>query len=395
MRGLLARSVAWAAVLVGTGTTCGMEPTAVEWTSSVGRVSAGTYYTCAVRPGGAAYCWGYGYEGQLGSGSTANSSVPVAVSGGLTFSSVTTAVASRGGDTSCGVTTSGAAYCWGLILDYTASRPMAVSGGLNFNAVSVGYDHVCGVTTSGAAYCWGGSPYMQHSLLGDSSITSSSTPVAVSGGLTFVSASAANDHTCGLTTNGAAYCWGGNDYGQLGNGSTTASSTPVAVSGGLTFRVVSAGQSHTCGVTAAGAAYCWGGNDYGQLGIGSTTGPEQCRVPQPVAAPCSTTPVAVSGRLTFAGVSAGDEHNCGVTSHGAAYCWGLGVLGELGNGSTATISAPVAVSGGLAFAAVSAGEAHTCGVTTDGAFYCWGDNILGDLGNSSTVSSSTPVLVRF
>ena len=77
--------------------------------------------------------------------------------------------------------------------------------------------------------------------------------------------------TCGVTTAGAAYCWGLNNYGQLGNGSLTNSSTPVAVSGGLTLATVSAEYQSACGVTPAGAAYCWGSNSVGQLGNGTTT----------------------------------------------------------------------------------------------------------------------------
>src|SRR5437773_11781124 len=69
-------------------------------------------------------------------------------------------------------------------------------------------------------------------------------------------------HTCGLTTDGAAYCWGRGASGQLGNGSTTDSPNPVAVSGGLTFSALTTGNDHTCGLTTSGAAYCWGSNSY-------------------------------------------------------------------------------------------------------------------------------------
>jgi alpha-tubulin suppressor-like RCC1 family protein len=74
--------------------------------------------------------------------------------------------------------------------------------------------------------------------------------------------------TCGVTTEGASYCWGNNDFGQLGDGTFSPRSSPVPVQGGLSFVVLSAGESHTCGVMASGAAYCWGKNTSGELGAG-------------------------------------------------------------------------------------------------------------------------------
>jgi alpha-tubulin suppressor-like RCC1 family protein len=94
--------------------------------------------------------------------------------------------------------------------------------------------------------------------------------VAVVGGLTFATVSAGGNHTCGVTTEGAAYCWGYNNEGQLGNGTSGRRTSPVAVAGGLTFATVGAGTFHTCGIATEGAAHCWGFNFYGQLGDGTS-----------------------------------------------------------------------------------------------------------------------------
>jgi len=153
----------------------------------------------------------------------------------------------------------------------------------------------------------------------------------------------------------------------------------VTVLAGLSFATVSAGVDHTCGVTTAGAAYCWGNNGYGQLGDGTTTD--------------RTSPEAVQGGLGFASVRLGAFYSCGVTTAGAAYCWGDNSTGQLGDGTTTSRTSPVAVTGGLSFAAVSAGLGHTCGVTTAGAAYCWGYNAFGQLGDGTTTDSHAPVHV--
>ena len=377
-------------------------------------MTAGGAHNCAVTAAGVAYCWGSNNFGELGDGTNTNSAVPVTVSGMLTFQSVSADLFH-----SCGVTSAGVAYCWGInnfgqLGDGTTiarTVPAVVSGGIRFQSVSAGGAQSCGLTTTGAAYCWGMnlSGRLGHGST-DTGITwqsvragladppTSLVPVAVSGGLTFQSVTAGNVHNCGVTTTGAAYCWGSNFAGQLGDGTTTDRNVPVAVVGGLTFQSVSPGVLLTCGVTTAGAAYCWGWNHWegpnpgvGQLGDGTATD--------------RADPVAVSGGQTFQSVSAGSTHSCGVTPAGSAYCWGNNGFGQLGDGTTTDRDTPVAISGGYTFQSVSAGEQHSCGVTTAGAAYCWGRNHwdpadpvgaqggFGQLGDGTNADSPVPVLV--
>jgi alpha-tubulin suppressor-like RCC1 family protein len=351
-------------------------------------VDGGYVHTCGVTTSGAAYCWGDNYSGQLGEETASPAwyrASPAPVAGrDLKFTTLSTGVWHT-----CGVTASGAAYCWGdnffgQLGDGTnvaRATPVPVAGALRFAAVSAGSFHTCGVTTSGAAYCWGDN---RNAQLGDGTTDRRATPVPIAGGLAFTTISAGHGHTCGVIPRGVAVCWGDDSSGQLGDGTATADHGlyrpyPARVVGVRGFASVSAGNVHTCGVTTRGAAYCWGYNVWGQLGDGTTAQ--------------RASPVRVTGRLRFAVVDAGSYFSCGVTTGGAAYCWGENRDGELGDGTTTSRSSPVAVAGGLRFAAVRAGWYHVCGMKTDSGAYCWGYNAHGQLGEGTTIAGLTPTLV--
>ena len=143
----------------------------------------------------------------------------------------------------------------------------------------------------------------------------------------FAMVSAGRYHTCGLTKIGRAYCWGDDYAGKLGNGILAGDSpTPVAVEtsgiGHPIFIQVTAGYLHSCGLTEAGIAYCWGDDYMAQLGNGDALGGSL--VPVPVDAS------VLSGGETFSQLTAGYFSTCGVTSTGAAYCWGWDDHGRLG-----------------------------------------------------------------
>jgi len=342
-------------------------------------VVAGVVHTCSLT-GSGAYCWGSNASGRLGAptGSTGDDSVPVFLNAGLTFT-----VISVGANQSCGVTPDNSGYCWGANdsgelgngTTQPSLTPGPVGGGIRFTSLSSGFGHTCGLATDGAAYCWGDNT---SGALGDGTTTNRLVPVLVVGSgttLAFTSVSAGGNFSCALANDQSAYCWGGNAGGQLGDGTMTSTTTPVRVSGSgttLLFSSLSVGTDHACALTTTYDAYCWGYNESGQLGSGSST------VPVP-------TPILVTGGLSFASVSAGAGYSCGVTTGNVAYCWGFNPDGRLGIGTTGNRFAPVAVSGGLDFVSLSAGF-HACGVTAGGMAYCWGPNDYGQVGDGTRVN---------
>jgi alpha-tubulin suppressor-like RCC1 family protein len=240
--------------------------------------------------------------------------------------------------------------------------PVPVSGGHTFAALSGGGEMFCGLMSSTAVWCWGGQ------VGGETAFFRDSLPTLLGGSVSIVNITSGPFHTCGLTSAGDAYCWGQNVYGQLGTGDTVARTTPGLVSGGLKWSAISVGFWHTCGVTTDSKAYCWGYPAFGALGVPAVdTNPSQ------------TIPLAVTGGLAVASISAGAVYTCAVTTTGAGYCWGNNIIGQLGDGTDSNRDAPAAVAqpSGLALSKIVVSRANdifstSCGVTSGGAAYCWG-----------------------
>jgi alpha-tubulin suppressor-like RCC1 family protein len=335
----------------------------------------------------------------------------------------------------CGVTLDQRAYCWGLnsgnLGDGTTVErltPTAVATTLPFRQISAGVFTTCGVTTDFVAYCWGAN---DHGVLGNGTTARQLAPVKVAGGHRFLAVETNGFHTCGVSyPDNLAYCWGENYEGQLGDGTRTDRLTPVPVARGLVYRQLTAGEKHTCGVTTDGFLFCWGSNRYGQLGDSSTAvrrikpsrvsrtrrwyqvdagGNTSCALTAYQAAFCwgdgregqlgngqrylSFWPRKVAtGALTFTRVTVGWRHTCAEAKSKLAYCWGSNLFGGLGvPGGSQTFRA--AVTGGHEFVQVSAGGYHTCGETEAGAAWCWGYNAYGQLGDGTIESGFEPRLV--
>src|SRR6185295_15745615 len=115
-------------------------------------ITAGGNHTCAIAAGGAAYCWGLdGANGErlLGTGNTASLD-----------------------------------DCQGV---RCSLLPVAVAGGINFTSIAASREHTCGLTAEGVGYCWGTN---NHGQIGDGSSIARPTPARVAPGMLFAALSA-------------------------------------------------------------------------------------------------------------------------------------------------------------------------------------------------------------
>jgi alpha-tubulin suppressor-like RCC1 family protein len=337
-------------------------------------ISAGDLHTCAIALDDRAWCWGWNVFGQVGDGSTTERLRPVLVKGGLHVSQV-----DAGWYQTCAVATDSKTYCWGKL-------PAAMATALKFRQVAIGSEHSCGVTMANKAYCWGTNRFGE---LGNGTWEPLSDapqfPIAVRGNHLFREVTVSVYHSCGVTLDDKAYCWGGDGGGELGDGSASGDcggapcrTVPTLVAGGRSWRRLEAGGGygageggeggddggHTCGVTMDHRAFCWGAGKHGQNGDGNLM--------------MRKAPVEVAGGLSWRSVSLGVWHACGLTTDGKPWCWGYNFIGQLGDGTLMQRNTPKAVAGGHSFRTLSAGGAHTCALTAGGVAWCWGSTGIGD-----------------
>jgi alpha-tubulin suppressor-like RCC1 family protein len=287
----------------------------------------------------------------------------------------------------CLLRTNGRIVCWGAWQGgqgRAATTHMVVDAGTpatRFAAIGAG-GHTCGLTQSGEAYCWGENRYGQ---LGDATTISRSAPARVATPLRFTAIAAGASSTCGLTTTGRAYCWGQADYGALGNGvveESSRESSPVQVAGENVYRHIAGGTTY-CVLDHADLVNCWGSAEgtFAGVQLPGDCGDRFYRFV--LGRPCAE-PTPLAGDVVFKQLTVGGDVACGLDALGAAYCWGDGFFGTLGNGyagSGVHSVEPTRVTGGLTFTMVSAGGVHVCGLTADRQAYCWGNNFRGQLGN--------------
>ena len=293
--------------------------------SNVEQVSVGGDHVCALLGSGAVRCWGDNDHGQLGNGTTVDSTLPVAPLGLAGVEQL-----SAGGDSTCARLGDDTVRCWGAGAGTGGAddpTPVAVPGLTDVTGLTSGASHHCARLGDGGVRCWGSNQFGQ---LGNGTFTDSTLPVPVGAARPAVTeVSAGTDHSCALDASGEVWCWGFNGYGQLGLGSSSGPvPSPLRAIGTLAATALDAGGVNTCALVVGGSVSCWGDNSNGQLGTGT--------------AASSARPTLVLGVRAATSVSGGGTA-CSTLPGGRADCWGDGGSGQLGNGRIDDSSVPVAV----------------------------------------------------
>jgi alpha-tubulin suppressor-like RCC1 family protein len=291
-------------------------------------VTVGSTHVCAIVDSLLA-CWGGNNAGQLGTGGTDLSPLPVVVPTPAAPDSV------GAGDQATCASLGGTGYCWGDNGAYEAGNetdkrvltPKLVTGlgpvAKGGRMITAGGEFSCAAATAGLA-CWGNN---SSNRLGTNAVSNIGKATAVLNGSGVAADIMLGDsHACAIR-GGALLCWGSNLFGQLGDDSgtsfpqSTGALTPPGMDAGISS--VCAGFSHTCAIKNGGV-WCTGQNSQGQTA--STTGDTKVFV-------------QVKSVTSATQLACGPYHTCALLQGGAIKCWGSNDNGQLGDGTDDTSAA--------------------------------------------------------
>lgn len=376
---------------LGLGTTSASvaTPTVLGISGQVRRLGAGDDFACALFDAAPSpnvvRCWGRGAEGQLGNGLFVQNALPQTVTG------VTGDGLVVGARHACALSAS-VVSCWGdnrgLQLGITSGPYLATAQasalpGADAIGGAAGDEFTCVAYSAGDVRCAGtnrGGP------LGSTPTSTVNELLATESGPPVLAARARV--LCVYVDQQSPRCSGESLMGMLGEFGTRPRVEGVRV--GVRFTKLSVGERHTCGITADSSAYCWGEGLDGALGTGDE---DYVVTPQLVVLP--------GGPWKVADIAAGDRFTCATINQGdgpEVACWGRNTDGQVGVGSSArSVLLPQVLSPTGGGWRISAGAGHVCQWDTGGnapnPLVCWGRNAHGQLGVGDTTNRTVPVPV--
>ncbi len=204
-------------------------------------IAAGAYHTCAVLDDASVRCWGLDTFGQLGRGSSepvgdqpgevaALTAVPVPAARSVVAGSAHT----------CALLTDGGVACWGDgffgqlgngSTDIVGDAPGEVSAvtPIRFSSpvteLTAGRDHTCARLATGSVTCWGAGAFGQTGMdsnhrLGDELGERADLLAPIALALPVLTLDAGATHTCAVLDDMTLRCWGSGAQGRLGLGDT-------------------------------------------------------------------------------------------------------------------------------------------------------------------------------
>ena len=282
------------------------------------KIECGDFFNLALDINGNVYSWGYNSCGQLGTGDTENRDKPYKIH---QLSEIKDIMCD--GNYAMAISKNNELWVWGN--NYYGQLGLGHNDNVitptrsyftNINQVYPGYDSLFVIDNDQQLWCAGDNLYGQLGI--NSNILNINKPTKVKDISNVISISRSNYHIVALTSNNILYSWGNNNYGQLGQGHTNNLNIPTHINGLFNIIEVAATNDCTYALRNDGQVFSFGNNDKGQLGIPNV--------------PSISTPTNINLKEKVLKISSGYDYAFAIGNENV-YAWGSNEYGQLGIGT--------------------------------------------------------------
>jgi len=297
---------------------------AQKWT----KVSAGAYFSAALRSDGTIWETGQNVNGVLGQGDTTH-------------------------------------------LNYFTQ----VEEDTDWTDIAAGNWHILALKSNGSLWAWGDNIRGQVGV-GDS--TNRYRPQRIGTDNDWVYISAGSRTSYAIKKDGSLWTWGWNVSGQIGDGTQIDRILPVNIEASHKWLKVGGGWAFTLALRDDGTIWGWGSNAHGQLGSNNFSN--------------FLVPIQIGSDIDWSDISANWSFCLALKKNATLWSWGRNVNGELGLGiaSSDTCILPHQVGHDKDWAFIATGCSFSFGIKKDATLYGWGSDINGQLGDNSTNEENGP-----
>jgi alpha-tubulin suppressor-like RCC1 family protein len=295
------------------------------------RISCGGVHILALKTDNTLWAWGGNSTGQLGMGDTIYENwEPFVISTNTDWSCV-----SAGAFYSTAIKTNFTIWSWGynnygqLGLNDTLLRtsPNQIGTQSDWVLVSAGYYHTLARKTNNTIWSWGYNEFY-HLGLGDSENRNTPSQIGTQSDWSVISAG--SDHSVVIKNNGAIYSWGYNWGCQLGLGDRYIDrSTPTQIGTDSDWLFVVAGALSTIALKTNDSLWSWGANDSSSLGLGDSE--------------LRKTPSLIGVRTDWVEIKHAYYQGIARDSSNKIWAWGRNAEGQLGLGDTDIRNTPTLI----------------------------------------------------
>ncbi|MGC4058634.1 MAG: T9SS type A sorting domain-containing protein [Chitinophagaceae bacterium] len=287
----------------------------------------GGAFTAGLKTDGSIWVWGYNGFGQYGDGTKTSKSTPTKTVSGTDWKAI-----------SCGaihivaLKKDGTLWGWGSNSDgqicyptYTdVATPYQIGTDNDWKSISAGGAYTLAIKNDGSLWGWGDN---YNGQLGTGTLTSVNAPVRIGTATDWKIVDAGYLHSMGIKNDGSLWAWGANDYGELGDGTTTSTTTPKQIGTDKNWKYISAdGDESSKAVKTDGSAWAWGSNGWGELGLGAASGME-------------ITPKRIGSATNWVKIDGKYHTSMGLRSDNTIWSTGFNTYGQLGDGTNTETAA--------------------------------------------------------